>query len=112
MKKLLFLLFGVSISAAICAQTGQTKTDQAKKTEMKDLRGDVRAHKEATHKVNHDLAHVRVGKAIHDHKTVHRINKDENTDAMRLREKGVSHPITKAKRQVQVQSDNRKDHTE
>ncbi|HLZ90036.1 MAG TPA: hypothetical protein VKQ52_22440 [Puia sp.] len=106
MKKLLFVLLCLGFSAAVFAQT-----DQTKKAEMKDLRSDVRAHKAATHKVNHDLAHVRVSKAMQDHKAVHRLNKDENSDAKRLKEQGVSHPVTKAKRQVKVQEDNRKDHT-
>ena len=108
MKKLLFMLLGVGMSVAAFAQTDHP----VKKEEMKDLRTDVRAHKAATHTVNHDLAHVRVKKAMQDHKAVSRVNKDERADAQRLRERGVSHPVTKAKRQVKVQDANRKDHTE
>jgi hypothetical protein len=107
MKKLFFLLVGVAISAAAMSQTPQTE----KKEDMKNLRGDVRDHKVATHKVNKDLTHARVGKAVHDHKAVHQINKDENANARSLKEQGVSHPVVKAKRQVKVQDDNRKDHT-
>ena len=101
-------MFGVGLSVALFAQTDH----QVKKEEMKDLRGDVRAHKAATHKVNHDLAHVRVGKAIKDHKEVSRLNKDERADAKMLKARGVDHPVTKAKRQVKVQDDNKKDHTQ
>jgi len=108
MKKLLFVLLGIGMSAGVFAQTTQ---NQVKKAEMRDLRTDVRAHKAATHKVNHDLAHVRVSKAVRDHKVVHQVNKDEKADAKMLRERGVSHPVTKAKRQVKVQDDNKKDHT-
>lgn len=78
---------------------------------MKDLRSDVRAHKAASDKVNRDLAHVRVGKAMKDHAAVHDIKKDERSDARQLKDQGVKHPITKARRQVKVQDDNRKDHT-
>ena len=108
MKKLIIVLMGVGLSAGVFAQTQHP----VKKEEMKDLRGDVRAHKAATHQVNHDLAHVRVKKAVQDHKAVSRINKDERTSAKRLRERGVTHPVTKAKRQVKVQDDNHRDHTE
>jgi hypothetical protein len=113
MKKLFFVMLGVGISAAVFAQTEQPKkTEPVKKTEMKDLRSDVRAHKTAGDKVNRDLSHVRVGKAMKDHAAVHDIKKDEHSDAKQLREQGVKHPISKAKRQVKVQDDNRKDHTE
>ena len=109
MKKLFFVILGVGLSAAVFAQTEQPKKE-VKKAEMKDLRSDVRDHKAATHQVNKDLGHVRIGKAIKDHKTVHRIKKDEKSDAKRLKRQGVDHAVVKAKRQVKVQDDNRKDH--
>ena len=101
-------MLGLGLSAGAFAQTEH----QVKKEEMKDLRTDVRAHKAATHKVNHDLAHVRVSKAVRDHKDVARVNRDERVDAKMLRERGVSHPVTKAKRQVKVQDDNKRDRTQ
>lgn len=106
MKKILVVLLGLSLTAGVMAQT-----DPKKKEEMKDLRTDVREKKAAKHKVNHDLAHVRVKKAVQDHKEVARENKDIRNDSKRLKSRGVSHPVTKAKRQVRVQDDNRKDHT-
>jgi hypothetical protein len=113
MKKLFFVMLGLGLSAAVFAQTEQPKkTEPVKKAEMKDLRTDVRAQKTAGNKVNHDLAHARVGKAMKDHAAVHDIKKDEHSDAKQLREQGVKHPVTKAKRQVKVQEDNRKDHTQ
>lgn len=87
------------------------QTDPKKKAEMQDLRTDVREKKAASHKVNKDLSHVRVKKAIHDHKAVARQNKDIRKDSKTLKDRGVSHPVAKAKRQVKVQDDNRKDHT-
>ena len=107
MKKLLFLILGISLTASVMAQT-----DPQKKQEMKDLRGDVREKKAASHKVNKDLAHGRLSKATHDHKAVARENRDINRDSRRLKDQGVNHPVTKAKRQVRVQDDNRKDHTQ
>lgn len=113
MKKLFFVLMAMGISAGVIAQTpSQVRKDQEKKAESRDLRTDVRAHKVAKHKENKDLAHVRVKKAMHDHKTVARVNKDEHSDAKHLKAKGIDHPVTKAKRQVRVQDDNRKDHTQ
>lgn len=110
MKKLIFLLFGVGMSTVILAQTPQT--DHDKKQDMKNLRTDVRTHKVAKHQENKDLDHARVGKAMHDHKAVHQINKDEKANSAELKAQGVHHPVTKAKRQVKVQDDNRKDHTQ
>ena len=106
MKKIAFLLIGISLTVGAMAQT-----DPKKKAEMQDLRTDVREKKAASHKVNKDLSHVRVKKAIHDHKAVARQNKDIRKDSKTLKDRGVSHPVAKAKRQVKVQDDNRKDHT-
>jgi hypothetical protein len=106
MKKIVFLLIGISLTVGAMAQT-----DPQKKAEMKDLRTDVREKKAASHKVNKDLSHIRVKKAIHDHKAVAKENKDIKRDSKALKEKGVSHPVAKAKRQVRVQQDNKKDHT-
>jgi len=106
MKKIFFLLLGVSLSAAAMAQTNPVK-----KEEMKDLRTDVREKKAAKHKVNKDLSHARIGKAIKDHKEVAEENKDIRKDAKQLKRHHVDHPVAKAKRQVRVQDDARKDHT-
>jgi hypothetical protein len=111
MKKLLVLILGLSIGAAAMSQTPQTGVSQREKEKaMKDLKTDVRVHKAATHQVNHDLSHVRVRKAIQDHKRVAYANKSVNADSRRLKEQGVSHPVAKAKRQVKVEDDKHKDH--
>ena len=99
-------MLGISLATSAVAQT-----DPQKKAEMKDLRTDVREKKAASHKVSKDWSHARVSKAMHDHKAVARENKDINKDSKRLKKQGVDHPVAKAKRQVRVQDDNRKDHT-
>jgi hypothetical protein len=106
MKKLVVLILGISLAAS-----GMAQTDPQKKQEMKDLRTDVRERRAASHKVNRDWSHVRVKKAMRDHKAVARENRDIDKDAKRLKRQGVDHPVAKAKRQVRVQDDNRKDHT-
>ena len=116
-KKLSFLLMSFCLGgAAIAGPVGSTRAERHKKVEgqikrdnMEDLRDDIRNHRAAAHVVNHDLSHVRFGKAIHDHKAVARINKQTTIDAKRLELMGVDHPVAKAKRQVKVQDDNRKD---
>ena len=112
MKKLIFLLLGVGLSGAVMAQTDVQKPAQVqkKREDMKNLRSDVRDHQAATHQVNHDLSHVRIKKAMHDHKAVAEANKREKMDSKRLKTHGVDHAVVKAKRQVKVQDDNRKDH--
>ena len=77
---------------------------------MKDLKTDVRAHKAASHQVIHDLGHVRIRKAIQDHRSVASANKMADADSKRLKAQGVTHPVAKAKRQVKVEDDNHKDH--
>jgi len=106
MKKIAFLLIGISLTVGAMAQT-----DPHKKADMQNLRTDVREKKAASHKVNKDLSHVKVKKAIHDHKAVAKQNKDIRHHSEALKNRGVSHPVAKAKRQVRVQDDNRKDHT-
>lgn len=107
MKKILILLVGISLTASVIAQT-----DPPKKKEMKDLRTDVREKKAAKHQVNKDISHAKVKKAVHDHKAVAVENKDIRKDSKELKSRGVKHPIAKAKRQVRVQDDNKKDHTQ
>src|SRR5258707_2270824 len=106
MKKALRIVAAQAFTFGAMAQT------ETKKEQMKDLRTDVGEKKAAKHQVNKDLSHVRLGKAAHDQKAVAAENKDMKKDARRLKRKGVTHPITKAKRQVHVQDDNKKDHTE
>ncbi|WP_188937591.1 hypothetical protein [Puia dinghuensis] len=113
MKKLIFLMLCAGIGFVARAQTTQdVKDDQARKKEMKDLRSDVRERKAAKDKENKDLAHVKIRKAMNDHKVVAKENKDEHADARKLKDRGVDHAIAKAKRQNKVQDDNRKDHTQ
>ncbi len=106
MKKIAFLLIGISLTAGAMAQT-----DPHKKADMENLKTDVREKKAASHKVNKDLSHVKIKKAVHDHKAVAKHNKEIRGDSKALKNRGVSHPVAKAKRQVKVQDDNRKDHT-
>jgi len=113
MKKLLIVMLGLSISVAAMSQTDGSQPGASRKEKdkaMKDLKTDVRAHKAATHQVNHDLGHVRIRRAIQDHKSVASTHKMVNTDSRRLKDQGVSRPVAKAKRQVRVEDDNHKDH--
>ena len=106
MKKILLLIMGVSLTAGVMAQT-----DPKKKEDMTHLRTDVRAKKADAHQVNHDLTHARVKKAVRDHKAVAADNRAIHRNSRQLKSRGVDHPVAKAKRQVKVQDDNRRDHT-
>jgi hypothetical protein len=77
---------------------------------MKELKTDVRAHQAAKTQVNHDLSHVRIKRAIQDHRSVASTHKMVDTDSKRLKAQGVNHPVAKARRQVKVEDDNHKDH--
>jgi hypothetical protein len=110
MKKLLIVMLGLTISAVAMSQTQPVATRKQKDKAMTDLKTDVRAHKAASHQIYHDLSHVRIRKAIQDHKSVARTNKMVGTDSKRLKAQGVDHPVAKAKRQVKGEDDNHKDH--
>ena len=106
MKKALIIVLGLGLTFGAMAQT-----EPVKKEEMKDLKTHVREKKVATHRVNHDLSHVKVKKAVRDHKAVAVQNRDIHRDAKSLKNRKVGHPVAKAKRQVKVEDDARKDHT-
>ena len=111
MKKLLVVMLGLSISVAAMSQTnGPVASKKEKDKAMKDLKTDVRAHQAARHQVNHDLGHVRIRKAIQDHRSVASAHRMVDADSRRLKADGVDHPVTKARRQVKVEDDNHKDH--
>ena len=110
MKKLLVVMLGLSISVAAMSQTQPVASRKEKDKAMKDLKTDVRAHQAARHQVNHDLSHVRIRKAIQDHRSVASAHKMVDADSRRLKAEGVDHPVTKARRQVKVEDDNHKDH--
>ena len=110
MKKVFFMILGMTVGVAVMADTGTTTSrSMAREKTMSNLRVDVRARDAAAHQVNHDLGHFRFGRAIHDHKAVAQCNKQVNADSWRLRAEGVDHPVTKARRQIRVQNDNVKD---
>lgn len=106
---ILGLTVGVAVMAGPGASSSTTKY-MARERTMTDLRMDVRSRDAAAHKVNHDLGHLRFGRAIHDHKAVAQCKKQINADSWRLRADGVDHPVVKARRQIRVQDDNMKDH--
>jgi hypothetical protein len=106
MKKVLFLLLGISLTIGAFAQT-----DPKKKEEMKNLKTDVREKKTSKHTVNKDLSHAKFKKATQDHKAVKAENKDISKNSNRLKKQGVDHSVAKAKRQVRVEDDAKKDHS-
>lgn len=111
MKKLMIVMLGLTISAVAMSQTNEPVASKKEKDRaMKDLKTDVRAHQAARHQVNHDLGHVRIKRAIQDHRSVASAHKMVDADSRRLKADGVNHPVAKAKRQVKVEDDNHKDH--
>ena len=106
MKKLLFLILGATLTAGAMAQTPQ---DPGKEKEMKNLRSNVRTRKTERHQVNKDVTHAKLGQAVHDHKAVAHTNRAIHRNKKVLQNEEVSHPVAKAKRQVKVQDDNKKD---
>ena len=104
MKKLFVMICGMTMSAAVMASTGSGPGDKKDRDhEMKNLKEDVRAHKETKDVVNHDLHRVRIARAIHDHKAVARTNRMMKDDSKKLKADGVDHPITTARHEVKME---------
>jgi hypothetical protein len=104
MKKLIFVFFGLGLSVAVMAQTVPEK-----KTEMNHLQANERAKKADAHRVNKDLTHAKVRKAMVDHKVVAADNRDIKRNTKSLKNMEVNHPVAKAKRRNKVQDQNKQD---
>lgn len=106
MKKLIFMLLGMFVGASVMAQTGP-RGDKEKERTMKHLREDVRAHEDTKHVVGNDLMHLRIRRAIQEHKEVARTHKLVDKDRKVARSEGIPHPIAEARRQVHAEDKNR-----
>jgi hypothetical protein len=102
MKKLLVMLFFMSMGAAAMAQSGPgvSASKRDKEKTMKNLRDDVRAHEATKHVVGHDLTHFRIRQAFMDHKQVAQTHRRVDADRRIAREQGIDHPIGNARRQI------------
>ena len=114
MKKLFFVIFAMTLSGAIMANTGpgdwKIERDRARERDFKTLLGDVRVNNVARHQVSHDWGRLRISQAFHDHKAVRQTNRVMYADSKKLKDEGVNHPVTKARMQVKVEDQNMKDH--
>jgi len=103
MKKNVILLFiGVVFSTAALAQKQDVKADQ------KVLKNSIKDKKEDKHAVGSDLAHLRIKSAIKGRKEVRQHRKSIHKQGESLENRGVKHPIAKAKRQVKAEKDLKK----
>jgi Ni/Co efflux regulator RcnB len=106
MKKVLFMLLGVTLTAGAMAQTAEKK--QEVKKEMKDLHKDVKEKREEKKEMGKALTHGKFKKAIHERKDVRAQKRHINKDAEELEEKGVKHPVTKVKHQIRSEKEAKK----
>lgn len=110
MKKLVFVFLCMSIGVVVMAQTDPATGTKAKEKTMTNLRSDVRSQHASKKVVGHDMAHARVGQAVRDHRQVADTRRVTKADGHIAKAQGIKHPVAKAKRQVRVQDDNKKDH--
>lgn len=107
MKKLIVILFFMSMGAFTMAQSGPgvgaSKRDQDKT--MKDLREDVRAHEATKQVVGSDLTHFRIRQAFRDKKQVAETHRRVDADRRVAREQGIDHPIGRARRLNRAQDE-------
>ena len=91
MKKLLFVLIAVVLSASAMAQTNVQKNQKDIKRDAKELRAE-RRHR------NRLITHGKFKKASHVQKAVNIDRKDMNADKKELKIQGVKHPVADAKK--------------
>jgi len=103
MKKIAILFaIGIVLSTGAMAQTKDVKKDQ------KVLKNTIKDKKEDKHEVGNDLAHLRIKSAVKDRKEVRKHRKSIHKQGESLENRGVKHPIAKAKRQVKAEKDIKK----
>jgi hypothetical protein len=107
MKKLIFMLAGVMLTAAAMAQTPEKK-QEIKKEEMKDLHKDVIEKRHERKAMGKAVAHGRVKKAVTKRKYVRADKRHINADAKRLERHGVRHPVAKVKHQIRSEKEAKK----
>lgn len=104
MKKTLFFILGAFLTTAAFAQTETKKQDES------HLRTDIREKKEEKHEVAKDVDHLNFKAAKADHKDVVTEKKAIHRHATRLKNRGVKHPINRAKHQIHAQDEAKKYH--
>jgi hypothetical protein len=103
MKKMTILLLMVLLfGTGAMAQKTSVKTDQ------KVLKNSIKDKKEDKHEAGKDLAHLRVKSALKGRKEVRSHRKSIHKQGEHLENRGVKHPITKAKHQVKTEKDVKK----
>ena len=104
MKKVLFLVIGALLTTVSFAQTTPKKEDE------KHLRTDIREKREDNKEVNKDVAHMNFKAAKADHKDKVADKKAMHHRASRLKNRGVKHPVSRAKHQIHAQDEAKKYH--
>ncbi len=97
MKKIVFLFVGALMALGAFAQTTPTK-----KAAEKDLRKDVKELKVERKERNKKIAKGQFKKASKDQKEINADRKHMNANKKHLKNKGVKHPIEKAKEEVKT----------
>lgn len=103
MKKITFLLLlGVVLSTGAMAQKKNVKTEQ------KVLKNTIKDKKEDKHEMGKNLSHLRLKSAMQSRKEVRRHGRSIHKQGERLENRGVKHPIQKAKHQAKADKDRKK----
>jgi hypothetical protein len=102
MKKLLFILLGVTFTTLTFAQT------EPKKVEEKQLRKDIRGKREENKETVKDASRLKLKDAKEEHKDSRVYKKAQKRHATALKRKGVKHPVSRAKHQIHAQDEARK----
>ena len=102
MKKLLLLLLGATFTTVSFAQTTPKKEDE------QHLRTDIRDKRNDNHAVTRDMSHLKIKDAKEDHKFVKADKNDIHRRSTRLKERGVRHPVVRAKHQIHAQDEAKK----
>ncbi len=101
MKKVsITLLAFMFFTIGAFAQTTSTATAATKKTDMKDLRKEIRAERKAERLRKNDLKHGETVKAEAETKLIQADKKEIAANVNVLKNEGVKHPLKRADRQI------------
>ncbi len=93
---------------AICSTAAFAQAKEEVKTEEKELKNTIEDKKEDKHEAGKDLAHLKIKSALKERKEVRHHRRKIHKIGEHLEDKGVNHPIDKAKHEAKADKELKK----
>lgn len=98
-KNILLAAIGIALSFGAVAQSKDIRKDK------KDLKNTVKDKKEDRREAGNDLGHLRIKSAIKGRKEVRHHRKTIRHEGSHLKDHGVKHPVSDAKKQIKEEKE-------